>query len=132
MIVSEDTVGRSTALAVHGRAPLLEAPATIDSSRATMLAQFQRRCTNELPHNVRELLLPLIWEVSASPYLLADALGMWRVGDERFWIPRFVFQRTQRVKPRIKVAIFAGIHGDEPAGVLGLVDSCERSINARR
>jgi murein tripeptide amidase MpaA len=54
--------------------------------------------------------------------LRADSLGFWRAGEDRFWLPRFVFQRTHTVKSRIKVGIFAGIHGDEPAGILGLID----------
>jgi hypothetical protein len=37
-------------------------------------------------------------------------------------MPRFRFQRTQVVKERHRVGIFAGIHGDEPAGILGLMD----------
>jgi hypothetical protein len=75
-----------------------------------------------MPPKLRKLLLPLLLEVSASPYLIADSIGMWHVGEERLWIPRFIFQRTQRMKRRINVGIFAGIHGDEPEAVLGLVD----------
>ena len=75
------------------------------------------------PHRtVKELLLPLFVQVGTSDFLRADSLGFWRAGAERHWLPRFVFQRTQLVKPRIKVAIFAGLHGDETAGVLGLID----------
>jgi predicted deacylase len=55
---------------------------------------------------------------------------MWRVNEERFWMPRFIFQRTQQTKRRIKVGIFAGIHGDEPEAVLGLIDVV-RGLNAR-
>ena len=54
------------------------------------------------------------------------ALGFWRHGEERYWLPRFVFQRTQMIKPRIKVGIFAGLHGDEPAAILGLIDFVKR------
>ena len=73
-------------------------------------------------HRIKEILLPLFIQVGTSDTLRADSLGFWRVGEDRFWLPRFVFQRTQVVKARIKVAIFAGIHGDEPAGILGLID----------
>jgi protein MpaA len=72
--------------------------------------------------SIKELLLPLFIQVGASDTLKADSLGYWRVGEDRFWLPRFVFQRTQTKKSRIKVGIFAGIHGDEPAGILGLID----------
>ena len=85
---------------------------------------------NSMPPQLRKLLLPLLFEVAASPYLIADSIGMWHMGEERFWMPRFIFQRTQRMKRRIKVGLFAGIHGDEPEAVLGLVDLV-RALNAR-
>jgi len=71
---------------------------------------------------IKELLLPLFVQVGTSDTLRADSLGFWRHGEDRFWLPRFVFQRTQLVKPRIKIGIFAGLHGDEEAGILGLID----------
>jgi murein peptide amidase A len=85
---------------------------------------------DSIPPPLRELLLPLLLEVAASPYLIADSLGTWYTGEERFWMPRFIFQRTQRMKRRIKVGLFAGVHGDEPEAVLGLVDLV-RALNAR-
>jgi protein MpaA len=85
---------------------------------------------DSMPPSLRKLLLPLLFEVAASPYLIADSIGMWHMGEDRFWMPRFVFQRTQRMKRRIKVGLFAGIHGDEPEAVLGLVDLV-RALNAR-
>jgi murein peptide amidase A len=83
-----------------------------------------------MPPPLRKLLLPLLFEVAVSPYLTADSIGMWHTGEERFWMPRFIFQRTQRMKRRIKVGLFAGVHGDEPEAVLGLVDLV-RALNAR-
>ena len=71
---------------------------------------------------IKEILLPLFIQVGVSDTLRADSLGFWRMGDDRFWLPRFAFQRTQTMKPRISVGIFAGIHGDEPASILGLID----------
>jgi phosphotransferase system HPr (HPr) family protein len=85
---------------------------------------------DSMPPQLRKLLLPLLFEVAASPYLIADSIGMWHIGEERFWMPRFIFQRTQRMKRRIKVGLFAGIHGDEPESVFGLVDLV-RALNAR-
>ena len=72
--------------------------------------------------SIKEILLPLFIQVGTSDTLRADSLGFWRHGEDRFWLPRFVFQRTSTVKQRIKVGLFAGIHGDEPAGILGLID----------
>jgi hypothetical protein len=76
--------------------------------------------------SIKELLLPLFVQVGTSDFLRADSLGFWRHGGERYWLPRFAFQRTQLVKPRIKVGIFAGLHGDEPASILGLIDFVKR------
>jgi hypothetical protein len=70
--------------------------------------------------SLRDLLLPLLQLVSGSDVLRADSLGYWRSGGDPFFLPRFVFQRTQNAKPRINVGIFAGLHGDEPGGMLGL------------
>lgn len=71
---------------------------------------------------IKELLMPLMLQVASSPYLKADSVGFWDCGDARLWLPRFVFQRTRMVKNRFRLGIFAGIHGDEPAGILGLMD----------
>jgi hypothetical protein len=71
---------------------------------------------------VNDLLLPLTLQVAASPFLRGDSLGFWHEGKERHWLPRFHFQRTSVIKRRWKLGIFAGIHGDEPAGILGLMD----------
>ena len=80
--------------------------------------------------SIRALLLPLLRQVGESDLMRADSLGFWRAGGEAFFLPRFVFQRTRTAKPRIKVAIFAGVHGDEPAGVLGLIELV-RALHAR-
>ena len=71
--------------------------------------------------SLRDLLLPLLQMVSESHSLRADSLGYWRSGGDPFFLPRFVFQHTQNAKPRINVGIFAGLHGDEPGGILGLI-----------
>lgn len=71
---------------------------------------------------VRQLMLPLLTQAIYSRCLTAHAVGSWVVDGTRHWLPRFTFQRTTVKKPRIKVGVFAGIHGDEPAGILGLMD----------
>lgn len=83
------------------------------------------------PRSIKEILLPLFIQVGTSDFLRADSLGFWRDGQDRFWLPRFVFQRTQVAKPRIQIGIFAGIHGDEQASVLGLIDFV-RELSATR
>src|ERR1700722_16748623 len=71
---------------------------------------------------IKDLLLPLFVQVGTSTTLRADSLGFWRVGEDRYWLPRFAFQRTQIIKPRITIGLFAGIHGDEVASILGAID----------
>jgi hypothetical protein len=110
--------------------PLLLADASGSTPDDQLVVCGEEQFGDSMPPALRTLLLPLLLEVAASPYLIADSIGMWRVGEERFWMPRFIFQRTQQMKRRIKVGIFAGIHGDEPEAVLGLVDLV-RGLNAR-
>jgi hypothetical protein len=86
------------------------------------------RLIDETHEAIRELLGPLFRHVETSEFFRGDSLGSWvcAKSSQSFWLPRFVFQRTQIVKPRIKTGIFAGIHGDEPAGILALADFVRR------
>jgi hypothetical protein len=74
--------------------------------------------------SIKKLLLPLFLQVGTTAESLhADSAGFWRVGDERYWMPRFIFRGTKESdEPTIRLAIFAGVHGDEPAGVHAVVD----------
>ena len=85
-------------------------------------ARVEESLAKNIVPAVNDLLLPLITPVSYSKCLTADAVGDWEAAGARHYIPKFHFQRTSLVKDRIKVGIFAGIHGDEPAGILGLMD----------
>lgn len=71
---------------------------------------------------VKQLILPLLMQVIYSKCLRSDVLGSWIDNGRKHSLYRFHFQRTSLQKQRIKIGIFAGIHGDEPAGVLGLMD----------
>jgi len=77
---------------------------------------------------IKKTLLPLFLLAGESDTLRAESLGFWRVGEDRFWLPRFTFRRTRLKKSRIKVGIFATIHGDEPAGLHGLIDFLEALV----
>jgi protein MpaA len=74
--------------------------------------------------SIKKLLLPLFVQVGTTAQSLrADSAGFWKVGEERYWLPRLVFRGGNETgEPTIRLAIFAGIHGDEPAGVHALVD----------
>jgi protein MpaA len=77
----------------------------------------QQRCS------IRRLLLPLFRYVADSRTCWrAESVGLWKVEEERYWMPRLVFSPAPEEEPRLKLAIFAGIHGDEPAGVHALCD----------
>src|SRR5690606_22041501 len=59
----------------------------------------------------------------SSQNLRADSAGFWKLGPDRYWLPRIIFRGAGETgEPYIRLAIFAGIHGDEPAGVEALVD----------
>jgi protein MpaA len=81
------------------------------------LGAWQRR-------SIKKALMPLLVQVGTSAHnLRADSAGFWRVGEDRYWLPRVIFRgENETGEPYIRVAIFAGIHGDEPAGVHAIVD----------
>ena len=99
----------------------LLSPRASDSVRQAA-ARVHGRLSDGGRPSLRELLSPLYTQALHSHCLRADALSVWESHGETFWLPRFRFQRTPVVKERHKVGIFAGIHGDEPAGILGLMD----------
>jgi murein peptide amidase A len=79
--------------------------------------------THPLPRrSIRRLFLPLFRAVAESSFAWrAESAGFWNLDGERYWMPRLVFQRPGEI-PDFKLGIFAGIHGDEPAGVVALCD----------
>ncbi|HMJ92232.1 MAG TPA: succinylglutamate desuccinylase/aspartoacylase family protein [Candidatus Acidoferrum sp.] len=50
-----------------------------------------------------------------------DQLGPFRDGDQEYVLPRCTFAGPNSSDP-IRIGIFAGIHGDEPAGILAAVE----------
>jgi hypothetical protein len=73
--------------------------------------------------SIKQLLLPLFLQVGSTAHnLRADSAGFWRSGPDRYWLPRVIFRGVESSEPVIRLAIFAGIHGDEPAGIHALVD----------
>ena len=74
--------------------------------------------------SIKELLLPLFVHVgTSSQSLTADSAGFWRTDEGRYWLPRIIFRGSGETgDPYIRLAVFAGIHGDEPEGVSALVD----------
>jgi hypothetical protein len=70
--------------------------------------------------SVPGLLAPLYEAARKSPDLLASNIGEFHHGEDRYTLPRFIFNGPQGGGEPIRLAIFAGIHGDEPEGALAL------------
>ena len=97
--------------------------ASLQSRRATSSASDNSR------RSIRGLLLPLVRLASRSDVLIGDSVGCWSCGGELFFLPRFIFQRTAIAKPRIEVAIFAGMEGNDLGSILGITEFL-RALNA--
>ena len=78
---------------------------------------------NKPRRSIRRLLQPLFHHVAESRTCWrAESVGFWRHDGERYWMPRLTFKRYPDDDVHVKLGIFAGIHGDEPAGVHALCD----------
>ena len=67
------------------------------------------------------LLAPLHELAQTSAYCLTNSLGSFRYGEDNHSLPRFIIDGPPSGDDPIRLGIFAGIHGDEPAGTLALV-----------
>jgi len=81
---------------------------------ATELQRPQRR-------SVAAVLAPLRELSQTSTYCLGNSLGDFRYGTNSYSLARFIFNGPPGGGDPIRLGVFAGIHGDEPAGVLALV-----------
>ena len=96
----------------------------MESMRPELSENFDSTGTGREMRSIKQLLLPLFLQVGTSAESLhADSAGFWHVGEDRYWLPRLVFRGGKEVgEETIRLAIFAGLHGDEPAGVHALLD----------
>lgn len=67
------------------------------------------------------LFAPLDQLVAASPNLMVENLGTFTHQGESYDLPRYLFIGPQGGDTPIHIGLFAGIHGDEPAGAYALV-----------
>jgi hypothetical protein len=74
------------------------------------------------PRSLRALLGPLLELAEQCPEIIGTMAGTFSVGGRRYGIPRFVFVGPATETPPIRLGLFAGLHGDEPAGCDALVD----------
>ncbi len=73
--------------------------------------------------SLKTLLATVLADLDAnSQHIHADCLGSFDAHGERYWLPRFVFRGDRTDEPPLKIGIFAGVHGDEVAGILACFD----------
>jgi len=66
------------------------------------------------------LLAPLDRLADESRHVLASRLGEFQHGEDRYALPRFIFTGPRGGGDLIPLGIFAGVHGDEPEGILAI------------
>lgn len=71
--------------------------------------------------SIPALLAPLQQAAQESAHLIANSVGEFHRGLDRYPLTRFTFRGLRGGGDPIRLGIFAGIHGDEPEGVLALV-----------
>src|SRR5437773_1483021 len=81
---------------------------------------------------LESLLTALREKCDASDRLIESPLSADNQARERIELPRYLFAGPGGSGDPIRIGIFAGIHGDEPAGaqaVLSLLDLLQRNPN---
>jgi hypothetical protein len=74
------------------------------------------------PDVIQRLLNPLLALAAGSDYLIGGSVGRFLVKRNVFQVPRFVFMGPTGGGDTIRLALFAGFHGDEPEGAEALVE----------
>lgn len=72
------------------------------------------------PHKLRRLYWPFLALAEVCREVVGTVAGAFESDARRYTIPRFVFRGPATNVPPIRLGIFALLHGDEPAGALGL------------
>lgn len=72
------------------------------------------------PHKLRRLYWPFLALAEVCREVVGTVAGSFEVDAKRYTIPRFVFHGPATGMPPIRLGLFALLHGDEPAGALGL------------
>jgi len=77
---------------------------------------------SDQPNVTQRFLKPLLDAVENSEYLLGGSVGQFTVEHNLFQIPRFIFMGPTGGGDTIRLGIFAGLHGDDPAGAEAIVE----------
>jgi len=96
---------------------------SIESSPASTTLESPISVVGRAPYALEEVTSVLIAEVAHhSRYVQAGNLGGFERDGRRYGMPRLIFRGDESDEPPLKLGIFAGIHGDETAGVLACFD----------
>jgi hypothetical protein len=72
------------------------------------------------PHKLRRLYWPFLALAETCRETVGTVAGSFTVDEKRYTIPRFVFHGPATGMAPIRLGLFGLVHGDEPAGALGL------------
>jgi hypothetical protein len=77
--------------------------------------------SHPVSRNLRALLGPLFELAEQCPEIIGSMAGTFIREGRRYGIPRFLFVGPAAEHEPIRIGLFAGIHGDEPAGCDALI-----------
>jgi hypothetical protein len=77
---------------------------------------------NRHPRSTAYLLAPLDRLAQTSRHLLVKPLSRFAVGEDDYTLPRVLFTGPKGGGDPIRLGLFAGVHGDELAGVHALIE----------
>lgn len=84
--------------------------------------------TSSAPRDLRLLLDPVVALAAQRNDLFGDVAGSFAVGSREYTLPRYRFRGSAAGQEQIKLGIFAGLHGDEPAGSEAAVNFLRRLV----
>jgi hypothetical protein len=93
----------------------------IHSARKDALDWKSEKMNTSPQRCVIDALAPLESLAASSPNLIAGGWGRFEVDGQTYELPRYFFVGPRCGGDPIRIGLFAGIHGDEPEGVHGLV-----------
>ncbi|MES2697176.1 MAG: succinylglutamate desuccinylase/aspartoacylase family protein [Verrucomicrobiota bacterium] len=82
------------------------------------------------PHKLRRLYWPFLALAEESQHIVGTVAGSFDSEGKRYTIPRFSFLGPQTSVPRIRLGLFALLHGDEPAGAVALERLLARLVDS--
>jgi hypothetical protein len=95
--------------------------ATLGRTLVSRSRNFTRR-----QRDVREIVEPLDAIAAGSSYLIANHGASFRVEEENYTLPRYLYLGPGGGGEPIRIGLFATIHGDEPEGAEALIELVRR------